>query len=75
MTNLSQETAHSLCVLGDHLVALEERVLDCEKQRGLNNIKFRQIMFVLTGLAHYDLETLSKRKPLELKRWVLVENT
>lgn len=62
-------------MLGDHLVALEERVLDCEKQRGLNNIKFRQIMFVLTGLAHYDLETLSKRKPLELKRWVLVENT
>ena len=32
-------------------------------------------MIFKTGLAHYDLETLSGRKPMELKRWVLVENT
>ena len=32
-------------------------------------------MIFKTGLAQYDLETLSVRKPMELKRWVLVENT
>ena len=71
--NLSQQTAHSLTFSGDTLVALEDRVLDFEKQKGSNFTKFSSTL--KTGLAQYDLETLSDRKPLELKRWVLVENT
>ena len=40
VSNLSQQTAHSLTVFGDNLVALEDRVLDVEKQKGLNFTKF-----------------------------------
>ena len=40
VSNLSQQTAHSLTVFGDILVALEDRVLDFEKQKGLNFTKF-----------------------------------
>ena len=38
--NLSQQTAHSLTFSGDTLVALEDRVLDFEKQKGSNFTKF-----------------------------------
>ena len=40
VSNLSQQTAHSLTVFGDNLVALEDCVLDVEKQKGLNFTKF-----------------------------------
>ena len=72
---VSKQTAHSLTVLGDNLVALEDRVLDVEKQKGFNLTKFIPIMIFKTGLAQYDLESLSGKKPMELKRWVLLENT
>ena len=42
--NLSQHSAHSLSLSGDTLVALEDRVLDFEKQKGLNFTKFSPVL-------------------------------
>ena len=30
---------------------------------------------IKSGVAMYDMANISKRKPMELKRWLVVENT
>ena len=58
--NISQPPALAYEVLGDYLLALEERVLGSDKQR---------------GIAKYTMEPLQDRRRMELNRWTTVENS
>ena len=64
-------------VNSNSLIAIEEREYHCENKKGQLPL-FKKIIvetLLVQGLAWYDLECLVQRKPLDLKKWTLMEDT